>query len=157
MQGPRLPIAIYHHAMVEIGNGKVMVIGGRNGPAISAQTHIYNKTDNKWLFGPSMIQAREDHAAGIITDEATMEKFVLVTGGSYGKELKSTEILKQDTWTSGNSLFSSKETKLKIAGALGKNCMNRKGSAKFCIVLTTHFVSKKLSNINSWSETDIKI
>ena len=108
MQGPGLPIGIFHHAIVEIGNEKVMLIGGRKRLDISAQTYIYNKTDNDWLFGPLMIQAREDHAAGILTDEATMEKFVLVTGGmdSYSKELKSTEILRQDMWSSGNNLFS---------------------------------------------------
>ena len=108
MQGPSLPIGIFHHAIVEFGNEKVMVIGGRNGLDISAQTYIYIKNDNEWLDGPSMIQKREDHAAGILTDEATMEKFVLVTGGmdSYGYELKSTEILKQDKWSSGNNLFS---------------------------------------------------
>ena len=59
MQGPGLPIGIFHHAIVEIGNEKVMVIGGRNGLAISAQTYIYNKNDNEWLDGPSMIQARD--------------------------------------------------------------------------------------------------
>ena len=142
MQGPALPIALFHHAIVEIGNEKIMVIGGRNGPAISAQIHIYNINDNEWLLGPSMVQKREDHAAGILTDEATMEKFVLVTGGSrggyYDEELKSTEILKQDTWSSGSNIFSSKETILKMAGvckvyhALARICKNRKGSAKFC-------------------------
>ena len=108
MQGPGLPIAVFHHAIVEIENEKVMLIGGRKRLDISAQTYIYNKNDNDWLFGPLMIQAREDHAAGILTDEATMEKFVLVTGGmdSYSKELKSTEILRQDMWSSGNNLFS---------------------------------------------------
>ena len=67
-----------------------------------------NQNYNKWSHGPSLIQGREDHAAGILTDEATMEKFVLVTGGmdSYSKELKSTEILRQDMWSSGNNLFS---------------------------------------------------
>ena len=105
MQGPGLPIGIFHHAIVEIGNEKVMLIGGRKRLDISAQTYIYNKNDNDWLFGPLMIQAREDHAAGILTDEATLEEFVIVTGGSLnGKELKSTEILKQDTWSSGKNL-----------------------------------------------------
>ena len=115
MQGPGLPIGIFHHAIVEFRNEKVMVIGGRNGFDVSAQTYIYNKIDNEWLLGPSMIQAREDHAAGILTDEATMEKFVLVTGGmdSYGNELKSTEILKQDKWSLGNNLFLTKESRQK--------------------------------------------
>ena len=139
MQGPGLPIGIFHHAIVEIGNEKVMLIGGRKRLDISAQTYIYIKNDNEWLDGPSMIQKREDHAAGILTDEATMEKFVLVTGGmdSYGYELKSTEILKQDKWSSGNNLFFSNETRLRIAGvckvyhALARICKSRKVFAKF--------------------------
>ena len=143
MQGPWLPIGIFHHAIVEFRNEKVMVIGGRNGFDVSAQTYIYNKNNNEWLLGPSMIQAREDHAAGSLTDEATMEKFVLVTGGmdSYGNELKSTEILKQDKWSSGNNQFLSKETRLRIAGvckvyhALARICKNRKGSSSFVMVL----------------------
>ena len=118
MLGPGLPISLFHHAIVKIDNEKVMVIGGRNGPAIlahtgsdfSAQTHTYNQNYNKWSYGPSLIQGREDHAAGILTDEATLEEFVIITGGSLnGKELKSTEILKRDTWSSGKNLSLSKE------------------------------------------------
>ena len=51
-----------------------------------------------------MIQGREDHAAGILTDEATLEEFVIVTGGLGQGDilyLKSTEILKRDVWHSG--------------------------------------------------------
>ena len=55
MKGPGLPIALFHHAIVKIGNEKIMVIGGRNGPAISAQTgsdfsaqtHTYTARSNE--------------------------------------------------------------------------------------------------------------
>ena len=54
-----------------------------------------------------MNTAREFHAVGIVTDEATLEVFVVVTGGkdktSHDPDpIKSTEILIGDAWTIGN-------------------------------------------------------
>ena len=47
MQGPELPIAVYQHAMINIGNDKTVVIGGGTG-SYSAQTFIYNHNHGNW-------------------------------------------------------------------------------------------------------------
>ena len=51
------------------------------------------------------MQARDTHAAGIVTDEVTDEHFVAVTGGSYSSEpifyLDSSEILQDREWVQG--------------------------------------------------------
>ena len=47
-----------------------------------------------------MNHIREFHAVGIVTDEATLEVFVIVTGGNPDP-LKSTEILLGDVWSIG--------------------------------------------------------
>ena len=51
-----------------------------------------------------MIHTRVNHAAGIVTDEATLEKVVVVSGG-FGFDastiLNSTEILIGDVWSLG--------------------------------------------------------
>ena len=101
MQGPELPIAVNRHAMINIGNDRTVVIGGYSG-SYSAQTFIYNHNHGNWSYGPSLIQARDDHAAGIVTDEITHKTLAIVTGGFFnGGFLKSTEILKGGSWTLG--------------------------------------------------------
>ena len=49
-----------------------------------------------------MMQARRMHAAGIVTDQVTAEKLVIVTGGDHnGIFLDSTEILFNNQWNQG--------------------------------------------------------
>ena len=111
MQGAALPYAIYNHAMINMDNENIMIIGGNPGIGYcTAQTRIF---DHKiWSVGPSLIQARRSHAAGIVTDEATMETYAIVTGGFYDVDfLKSTEILKGDTWFSGKNSISVKRSR----------------------------------------------
>ena len=103
MQGPELPIAVYKHAMINIGNDKTVVIGGDTG-SYSVQTFIYNHNHGNWSNGPSLFQARYRHAAGIVTDEVTHETHAIVTGGASGVSLKSTEILKGGSWTLGKKI-----------------------------------------------------
>ena len=45
--------------------------------------------------------ARNNHAAGIVTDEVTNEIFVVVTGGRSLDHLDSTEILQDKKWLQG--------------------------------------------------------
>ena len=80
-----------------------MVIGGWS-PEIghSAQTYVYNHFKGEWSNGPALNQERHKHAVGIVTDEATQEKLVTVTGGWDGSNaLKSTEVLLAGTWSIG--------------------------------------------------------
>ena len=102
MPGPELPIAVYYHAMINTRNDLTMVIGGKTtGNYYSAKTFYYNHNYGNWSDGPKLNQGRENHAVGIVTDEATHEKLVIVTGGYNGFNLKSTEILISDAWSLG--------------------------------------------------------
>ena len=99
MPGPDLPMALHGHAMVAINNTCSMVIGGYSG-GYSASTFYYDHNEGEWTTGPSLMQARSLHAAGIVTDEVTDENFVAVTGGYL--YLDSTEILQDGNWVQGN-------------------------------------------------------
>ena len=65
--------------------------------------HVVFLHTDQWITGPNLMQARNSHAAGIVTDEVTDENFVAVTGGYYyPDELDSTEILQDGNWVQGN-------------------------------------------------------
>ena len=44
-------------------------------------THYFDHQAHNWIQGPDLMQARMAHAAGVVTDEVTTEKLVIVTGG----------------------------------------------------------------------------
>ena len=105
MLGPDLPMALSDHAMVAINSTCSMVIGGEDESWFpSASTFFYDHNEGEWINGPSLMQARGYHAAGIVTDEVTNENFVAVTGG-YGLVwsgfVESTEILQDGEWVQG--------------------------------------------------------
>ena len=105
MEGPQLPIGVYGHAMINLSNENILVIGGSTGPNLK-QTFVYNHNQGVWSWGPALNQARFYHAVGIVTDEATQEKFVFVTGGNiYMSILNSTEILINQTFSFGKTFF----------------------------------------------------
>ena len=106
MKGPPLPIGVYGHAMINLGNEEVMVIGGSTGSDYLNQTFVYNQNHAFWSWGPVLNQARFNHAVGIVTDEATQEKFVFVAGGNiYMSILNSTEVLINQTFSFGKTFF----------------------------------------------------
>ena len=104
MLGPDLPIALVNHAMVAINSTCSMVIGGYSEITL-ASTFFYDHNEGEWINGPSLMQGRYKHAAGIVTDEVTGEHFVAVTGGTYYSGdwlvLDSTEILQDGEWVQG--------------------------------------------------------
>ena len=83
----------------------------------SGKTMYYNHNHGNWSDGPKLIKERYDHAAGIVTDEATLDVFVVVTGGTDGSYsydvvngslrniLNSTEILVGGVWSIGKKDF----------------------------------------------------
>ena len=118
MPGPDLPMALESHAMASINSTVSMVIGGWNGNQDgnswdgTASTFYFNHIEGEWSNGPILMQSRYLHAAGIVTDELTNEKFVAVTGGFlnvlsqtgiHDKEvyLDSSEILQDGKWVEG--------------------------------------------------------
>ena len=106
MKGPPLPIGVYGHAKINLGNEEVMVIGGSTGSDYLNQTFVYNQNHAFWSWGPALNQARSNHAVGIVTDEATQEKFVFVAGGNiYMSILNSTEVLINQTFSFGKTFF----------------------------------------------------
>ena len=105
MIGPPLPIGVYGHAKINLGNEEVMVIGGSTGSDYLNQTFVYNQNHAFWSWGPVLNQARFNHAVGIVTDEATQEKFVFVAGGKNLNILNSTEILINQTFSFGKAFF----------------------------------------------------
>ena len=136
MQGTELPYALSSHAMINMENKNTMIIGGYTESGRTAQTHTYNHYHKIWSVGPSLIQARYWHAAGIVTDEATMDTYPIVTGGWNINQLKSTEILKGHTWSSGKNFFSIKRrkiTKRQECGSFSKTILDfeRIGLIKF--------------------------
>ena len=105
--GPNLPVELGGHEMVAINSSYSMVIGGTGGYGTSKMTYYYDHTDHNWIDGPAMSSKRFDFAAGIATDEVTMEKLVIVTGGRYSYSmLSSTEVLLENQWLQGEDKFS---------------------------------------------------
>jgi hypothetical protein len=107
MPGPDLTMVLASHAMVAINSTCSMVIGGYSNNTNYALTFFYDRIEGEWVNGPSLIEARHSHAAGIITDEMTGEDFVAVTGGTvtggnhHSDYLDSTEILQDGEWVQG--------------------------------------------------------
>ena len=98
-----MPIPIYYHALVTIDNTLSLLIGGRTTGADTAlTTHYFDHQGHNWIQGPDLMQARRAHAAGIVIDQVTTEKLVIVTGGEHnGIRLDSTEILINKQWNQG--------------------------------------------------------
>ena len=105
--GPNLPLPVDAHALVAINDTCSMLIGGITSEFVVTVSTFYFQHENQiWTQGPDLIQAREHHAVGIVTDEVTHEKFVVVTGGViYGTYIDTTEILVDVLWTNGNLAF----------------------------------------------------
>jgi hypothetical protein len=99
--GPELPIPTDLHALVAIDNTLTLLIGGRT-TETTETTHYFDHQGHNWIQGPDLMQARREHAAGIVTDEVTADILVIVTGGDYnGIELDSTEVLINNQWNQG--------------------------------------------------------
>ena len=114
MPGPDMPMPLDSHAMAAINSTVSMIIGGFDGSGLdgTSSTFYYNHIEGEWSDGPSLMQSRYHHAAGIVTDELTNENFVSVTGGYlfamsqtgiYSSKviLDSSEILQDGKWIEG--------------------------------------------------------
>ena len=94
--------------MINEKNNFTMIIGGQTEQDVNviAQTFYYNHTNKVWSNGPTLNKKRMSHAVGIVTDEVTQEKLVVVTGGYIdGNVLKSTEVLFDSTWSIGEIMW----------------------------------------------------
>ena len=69
----------------------------------SVNTFFYDHNEGEWITGPSLMNPRSSFAAGIVTDLATDEQLVAVTGGWSCDILTSTEILQNGEWVQGKT------------------------------------------------------
>ena len=114
MPGPDLPTALSKHAMIAINSTCSIVIGGHSTSncwitvtyCYSESTFYYDHNEDEWITGPSLMQVRKYHAAGIVTDEVSDEHFFAVTGGYFYNYLTSTEILQDEEWVQGKKFIS---------------------------------------------------
>ena len=74
-----MPVA--NHALINIRSDMAMIIGGEFEHIPSEKTFYFNHTNKKWSEGPELNHDRYNHAVGIVTDEATHEHIVIVSGG----------------------------------------------------------------------------
>ena len=104
--GPDMPIPVDLHALAAINKTCSLLIGGRTWGVTLPTVYYFEHEGNNWGQGPDLMQARREHAAGIVTDETTYDKFVIVIGGEYnGIILDSTEILIDNQWHLGKTIF----------------------------------------------------
>ena len=84
----------------------MLIRGATNGNLFSNSTWYYNHATQTFKPGPTLLEGRYRHTAGIVLDHTTNQKIIVVvgglgTGGSAGYELDSTEMLENDQWKPG--------------------------------------------------------
>ena len=111
--GPDLPLPFKLHSMIGINSTLSMIIGGTHEYSqYSPLTFWFYHGESKWVEAPSLNYGRQEHANGIIVDQVTKEKLVIVTGGITGKNLatnkgifsRTTEVLIENQWIEGTNL-----------------------------------------------------
>ena len=106
-----MPLPLRSHTILEIEPYVFMLIGGYSYPSFSDKTFI-KKAYQNWTPGPNLTEARNYHTAGLITDQITLKKSVVVFGGrTTGDILNSVEMLSlpledNSMWQPGNTEFS---------------------------------------------------
>ena len=115
--GPDLPNPLRNHVVVPLSESVTIIIGGWT-PFMdySDQTWYFNHASQEFMTVPNMLEGRNSHSSGTITDQITKEKFVIVVGGyngsshlglSYSVDIDihsysdSTEILMNGEWVKG--------------------------------------------------------
>ena len=89
-----MPLALWGHTILEIEANVYMLIGGMNSSRKATQNTYLKKGNQKWTRGPDLQEARYDHASGILTDQITLKKSVVVVGGkNRTHSLKTVEFL----------------------------------------------------------------
>ena len=89
-----MPLALQGHTILNIEEDVFMLIGGWNFSHIFKETFIKSGT-MAWKPGPPLNIARYLHTSGLITDQITQKKSVVVVGGQTNgyQVLTSIEIL----------------------------------------------------------------
>ena len=86
-------LALRGHAILEIEANVYMLIGGWIAGGWIQNTYL-KKDNQKWIPGPDLQEARYWHTSGILTDQITLKKSVVVVGGfNRTHALKTVEFL----------------------------------------------------------------
>ena len=105
--GPDLPAAVRGHTITETKEDEqYMLIGGHSGQVHKSTYYHYKTSNDTWLEGPDLNEARCGHTAGLIFDKVNHTQYTVVVGGRNGSHfLRSVEILKEGSneWTQGKS------------------------------------------------------
>ena len=88
IQGPELPKGRYGHCMVDLRDGRYMIIGGN---PTRKEVLIYHQSNMSFARGPSLLVGRYFHACAVINSPLYGIR-VMVAGG-WGPEIRSVEIL----------------------------------------------------------------
>ena len=109
-EGPQLPVPIHGHAIVSINSTVSIITGGYDG-TYSDKTWYFNHASQEFQPGPNLLEGRNSHSSGTITDQKTKEKSVIVVGGYNGNShlglsySDSTEILMNGEWVKGKTSY----------------------------------------------------
>jgi hypothetical protein len=79
--GPELPQGLGNHAIISINETSSLLIGGTDLNDVMDSTYFFSHETEKWTEGPKLIQGRQGHAGGLITDKITKETLTIVVGG----------------------------------------------------------------------------
>ena len=95
VQGPALPTARRNHCVVDLLDGRSMIIGGS--PTFN-EAIIYHHVNHSFTRGPRLLYSRMDHACTLYRSPLHGNRnVVLVSGGldnnDFPKPIKSTEVL----------------------------------------------------------------
>ena len=102
-----MPLPLEGHTILEIGDNSFILIGGSSPSGYSAKTFYINGDNKKWTPGPNLTEARYLHTSGLLTDQITQKKSVVIFGGQKDfKILNSVEMLslpiEDNKWEKGN-------------------------------------------------------
>ena len=76
-----MPLALGSHTILEIEANVYMLIGGITSSKIATHNTYLKKGNQKWIRGPDLQEARYWHTSGILIDQITLKKSVVVVGG----------------------------------------------------------------------------
>ena len=108
IEGPQLPTRIYGHTIVSINSTVSIIMGGSTNMVIySDKTWYFNHASQEFQPGPNLLEARQLHSSGSVTDQETKEKMIIIAGGrgagGPNDYLDSTEVLLNGQWKTGKT------------------------------------------------------
>ena len=104
-----LPVNISYHCAVLVNSTTILIIGGdQNGIGESPNTYLFNTENEKWIEGPSLRIARENHGCAKIKEDDKSSAFnvIVVAGWTSSVDHRSVEILGNlvSNWEKGPEL-----------------------------------------------------